>query len=167
MILDSSNESHDNTQDLIPEMRILEISKPKILDSNFIAELERKLEKNEVPNLQTNSLPKLISQNSLLLSPVNPVKSIVIPAISPPPQSAKSLSKSLISPKKYNVASPVTSQLPVKVQNTWQTKTVNLESQVTETMSIRAAASYGDVKQFNMENGAVGVDTTTVFNKMW
>ncbi|XP_044732904.1 uncharacterized protein LOC123295568 [Chrysoperla carnea] len=166
---DASISDSSLTQNIVSDMekmnlncavKDINILRPSVLDMNFLAELEKKIVKN--PN--SNTLPNAPNTNNSLLLNTNSPPPVNIPMISPPPPSTKTK----LSPKKCNV-----STLPTKVQNSWQTKTVNLESQTYETKSntsVRSTSSIHDnIRQLSESDNLKQniLDTQVVFNKIW
>lgn len=94
---------------------------PKKLDPAFLAELEKHLGEKEASKNMNASQENPGSSDPY--APVNKVQENTIPTLRPPPQSAK--------PKSPQIDHR-SSNLPSKVQNSWQSKTTNVQQPRTQ-----------------------------------
>ncbi|GLV34191.1 Activated Cdc42 kinase [Carabus blaptoides fortunei] len=128
----------------------------KVLDSKFLEELEKRLGKKDTDDNSNINLAMNTAENDLLMT----VGTNIVPTLTPPPQNSRI--------KNTNTSSNV-NILPCKVQNTWPSKLVNLES-ANET-SYYGVANGGDDRLYSNEhsftNGTTAPDTNTVFKRIW
>lgn len=175
--------SYNLNEQLTTNLSALNISdqQPKMIDAKFLEELEKRLGKKESNDNSNINLSVNTDRDDLLLN----LESNIIPTLKPPPQSNR------IKNTNVNTMSP-----SYKVQNTWPSKSVNLEAIGTTQMgdSSTSRSSMNEASYFNINssphnpqtstssyilderlysnespvrNPATSQDTTTVFNRIW
>lgn len=125
--------SIDNTI-LVSNMNSLSVNEPK-LDAKLLEELEKKLGKKENQS-EKNLSTKLDNSSSDLAS--NSVENIVIPTLKPPPNKIKNTNQTLM--------------LPCKLQNSWPSKMVNVEQDISTNDRYSANITSNWSKSTNLEH---------------
>lgn len=133
-------------KDINEQINAISLREPqsKVNDAKFLEDLKKRLEKKESGSSHKNLSVK--SEENLLLGIDDPVSNIV-PMLKPP------LQLSIV--KNTNVT-----MLPCKVQNTWSSKSVNLDA---STSLVSEDRLYDNMSKSNPNVQ----DTTTVFNRIW
>ncbi|XP_015437265.1 PREDICTED: activated CDC42 kinase 1 [Dufourea novaeangliae] len=152
MAPDESPPKPKSNHDLAQSLNELTINtrtvSPKKLDPTFLAELEKHLGEKEASKNMNASQETASSSESY--SSVNKLQENTIPALRPPPQSAK--------PKSPQIDHR-TSNLPTKVQNSWPSKTTNIqqprpqpEQRVSETPTDQMVCQIWQQSQASQQN---------------
>lgn len=164
--------SNVNLSELAVNVSALKISdesyqqhQPKVLDSKFLEELEKRLGKKDTDDNSNINLALNSAENDLLMTTVG---SNIIPTLIPPPQSSriKNTNTQSSSSSGVNTASTNVNALPCKVQNTWPSKLVNLDAQPANETSYYSVAN-GDDRLYSNEQMFTNGDTNTVFKRIW
>lgn len=152
----------DVNEQLISNINAISIREQpaQMLDAKFLEELEKRLGKKESDDSSNKNLSSNSDISNLLLGIDGNPTSNIVPTLKPPPQTNKI--------KNTNVTS-----LPCKVQNTWSSKSVNLEQdnkicitsfdQATPSNLLIEDRLYDNMSRTNPNSQ----DTTTVFNRIW
>lgn len=152
-------ESDTRFNEQLNALNIISDQPPKMLDAKFLEELEKRLGKKESHDNSNINLSVNVDRDDLLLS----LESNIIPALKPPPQSSR------IKNTNVNTLSP-----SYKVQNTWPSKSVNLEvgaTQMGDNPQTSTSSYILDERLYSNESplrsAGASQDTTTVFNRIW
>lgn len=144
--------SERDGENIITNMNTLSVE-PKVIDAKFLEELEKRIGKKE----DDRSSKNLVNTEDNFLLALDPVSNIV-PTLKPPPQVNKV--------KNTNITA-----LPCKVQNTWPSKSVNLEQEKLQSPQEQESNSYGEERLYdNILRNQIYTqesDTMTVVNKIW